>query len=267
MFINLDARKLLHDHCQELSDLSKDLASWRSSPYQFTHFCDFETLSELRRHWLLYATACSDSDINETLVSSMRSWMADEYIRAQRPVLSNVLRSTGIALSEALSLREILGEFDKFWINGTTYSDDTSIASAQFANPTFAYSLAGSRLVVHYATHPLVGFHLAPVYVPLEESHRKKATKPTFGDLVGFARAEFARWGCALRRLVSSDNVSINFFCGDAANFSTSLQGYLEDLWGMSRWTLNSIHLMRRSVGQNCSASLIHPTLLITLDC
>ncbi|KAG9221522.1 hypothetical protein CCMSSC00406_0009345 [Pleurotus cornucopiae] len=64
-----------------------------------------------------------------------------------------------------------------------------------------------------------------PSMYPSSESHRKKDTKPTFGDLVVFARPELALWGCALRRLVSSDNVSINFFCEDAANFFTGLPG------------------------------------------
>lgn len=227
MFISKDAQKLLHDHCQELLDLSEDLASWGSGQYRFIRFCDFQTLKELRRHWVLYVTACSDSSISQTLARALRKGMVDEYIKTRNAVHLNVLRSTGIALPEALPLGG--GQFDQFWTNGTTHTANVAISNAQFPNPTFSCSLAGSRFAVHYGTHPLAGFPLAPAFVPLEKSRRPRSdTKTTFEGLVKFARAEFGRWSGALRRSVSSNNVSISFFCGDVGVFSTSLQGYME---------------------------------------
>ncbi|KAL4262904.1 MUB1/samB family protein [Pleurotus pulmonarius] len=228
MFISKDAQKLLHKHCRELLDLSEDLASWGASRYGFIRFCDSQTIQELRRHWLLYATACSDSRTNQTLARTLRKGMADEYVKTRHAVHVNILRSTGIALPEALSTGE--GQVDRFWTNGTTYTADTTISNAQLPNPTFCYSLAGSSFAVHYGTHPLAGFHLAPAYVPLEGNRRpKKDTKPTFEGLVKFARGEFGRWGGALRRFVSSNSISISLFCGDVGVFSASLQRYIEN--------------------------------------
>ncbi|KDQ31677.1 hypothetical protein PLEOSDRAFT_153897 [Pleurotus ostreatus PC15] len=245
MFISKDAQKLLHDHCQELLVSSEDLASWGLGQCQFILFCDSQTLKELRRHWVLYATACSDSSINQTLARALRKGMADEYIKTRSAVHLNVLRSTGIALPEALPLTK--GQFDQFWINGTTYTANVAISNAQFPNPTFSYSLAGSRFAVHYGTHPLAGFPLAPAFLPLEKSRRpKRDTKTTFEGLVKFARAEFGRWSGALRRSVSSNNVSISFFCGDVGVFSTSSQG---DIWKMATWVHPS---MEKSGGQSC---------------
>ncbi|KAF7425963.1 hypothetical protein PC9H_008325 [Pleurotus ostreatus] len=228
IFISKDTQKLLHKHCRELLDLSEDLASWGASRYGFIRFCDSQTIQELRRHWLLYVTGCSDSRTNQTLARTLRKGMADEYFKTRSAVHLNILRSTGIALPEALSMGE--GQFDRFWTNGTTYTADTAISNAQLPNPTFCYSLAGSSFAVHYGTHPLAGFHLAPAYVPLEGNRRpKKDTKPTFEGLVKFARGEFGRWGGALRRFVSSNCISISLFCGDVGVFSASLQAYIEN--------------------------------------
>ncbi|KAG5222553.1 MYND finger protein [Salix suchowensis] len=188
MLISKDAQKLLHKHCRELLDLSEDVASWGASRYGFIRFCDSQTLKELRRHWLLYATACSDLRINQTLARTLRKGMVDEYFKTQNAVRLNILRSTGIALPEALSVGE--GQVGRFWTNGTTYTADAAISNAQLPNPTFCYSLAGSRLPP------------STRLCPLERSRRpKKDTKPTFEGLVKLARAEFGRWGGALRRI------------------------------------------------------------------
>src|ERR1700691_1557647 len=55
-YLDQSSRSLLLHQCNKLIDASETLEAWSNSQYgQFLHVCTTHTLSELRRHWNLYA--------------------------------------------------------------------------------------------------------------------------------------------------------------------------------------------------------------------
>ena len=55
-YLDQSSHSLLLHQCNKLIDASETLEAWSNSQYgQFLHVCTTHTLSELRRHWNLYA--------------------------------------------------------------------------------------------------------------------------------------------------------------------------------------------------------------------
>lgn len=150
---------LLLVQCQKLLTLSTTHATWRSSPYgHFLKFCTDRSLSEVRRHWYLYAetgnfTPREKRDMKDTFDSGMRAVLA-------RDGTTTSCRAGGPLWMDLVPLgRE---HFEMYWSTGTTCKDSNAI----FPNAMFAYSLMGQKFNVHYGTDPLMVFHLTAALAP-----------------------------------------------------------------------------------------------------
>jgi len=132
---------------------------------------------------------------------------------------------TGFRSSTPAALRSIedLDSLHKhYWQHGSIDLNQSRLSLAVHANPMFA-SL-DDHVVLHYATDPLLGFHLATAYAPL------RPTSPLFLSSAGStrehvveaARNEFRSWTTSFRNYAKF--VTLRFFVGDALAFSHSLQ-------------------------------------------
>ncbi|EED80904.1 predicted protein [Postia placenta Mad-698-R] len=181
---------------RKLIQLSDSLTVWMKSPYgRYIWMSTEYTLSELRRHWTLYADM---PDLPSSRVKSIR----DKF--------------TQIAKSKA-------EPYDSYWKTGTTFSDQSLINAAKFLNPTFAYSFAGEGFAVHYGTDPMESFYLVALF--------GNARGPiTVSDVVKAATAEFSDWCTAFSSAVSDSSrvLTVRFFLAEAMAACRALHDFVE---------------------------------------
>ncbi|KAJ8514572.1 hypothetical protein ONZ45_g7902 [Pleurotus djamor] len=243
-FLNKSARNLLRQVCIELVSLSESHETWAAGPYGFVEFCDDQTLAELRRHWTLYIQAIDDTKISTMLEKKMRDGMKEIRSNGEGNRSLGILRSSGVA--EVLAAQSRLD--DTYWTHGTTFTKNGNITNARYVNPTFSYSLAGTDFSVHYGTHPLIAFHLAPAFL---QDTKHKPVMPTLANVVSVAHTELREWGTSFRNIVQSKRLFIQFFAGDALSFCSTLKvfhqsGVLDAGEHTLRWSPSMIKLNTR---------------------
>ncbi|KAH6899519.1 hypothetical protein BKA70DRAFT_735204 [Coprinopsis sp. MPI-PUGE-AT-0042] len=202
--------------CNKLIEMSATSDSWRASEYgQMLRMCTKYTLSELRRHWTLYANM---RDLPEEqlkdLNATYKRFSADNAQRNPR----TIYRSTGPLIPQAASVS--LGSFANFWKTGTTFTDARRIADATEINPTLVYSLGDEVTSFHYGTDPLIPFHLAPIL-----ANAKRTL--SLADITEACREQFKSWCNAYRMSKTSKfPPAIRLFVGDANAVSHALRAY-----------------------------------------
>ncbi|KAH6869723.1 hypothetical protein BKA70DRAFT_1210708 [Coprinopsis sp. MPI-PUGE-AT-0042] len=214
--IDKKTRSGLIAQCNKLIELSETPDSWRASDYgQRLRMCTKYTLSELRRHWKLYA-AMSDlpGEKLKALNTTFKRFSADN---AQREVTS-ILRSTGPLIAHTVSA--CLASVANFWKTGTTFTDARRISDATEVNPTFVYSLGDEVISLHYGTDPLVPFHLAPIF-----ANAKRTLALSY--ITEACREQFKAWCNAYRASQTSGFPPVvRLFVGDAISVSHALRAY-----------------------------------------
>ncbi|KAI0942313.1 hypothetical protein AcW1_002972 [Taiwanofungus camphoratus] len=242
MYLDKNAYAVLIEQCRKLIDVSSSLQRWNTSPYgPFIKMCTEYTLSELRRHWMLYVGA-------QNLPRERMKAIRDAFAQAAKPSLEGVsinlssARSAGPAMLMALAVSS--EQFNNYWKNGVTSNDPVQIAAATLLNPTFIYSLGGEGCSVHYGTDPLISFHLAPVF-----GNAKGSVSVT--KLVNAAKAEFSDWCSAFQAALTSKPSTvpvIRFFLGEATAVCRALHafattGTLESRVPVADWNAHLIQL------------------------
>ncbi|EED84255.1 predicted protein [Postia placenta Mad-698-R] len=221
IYIDEASREVLVDQCKKLIQLSDSLNSWMQSPYgQFIGMSTEYTLSELRRHWTLYADM-------PNLPSSRVKPIRDKFTQiaksqAQR-LGQNVstARGAGPLMFKAVDVTS--RQYNSYWKTGTTFSDQSLIKAAKFFNPTFAYSFAGEGCAVHYGTDPMESFHLVALFGNAWGSI-------TVSDVVKAAKAEFSDWCTAFSSAVSDSSrvLTVRFFLAEAMAACRALHDFVE---------------------------------------
>jgi hypothetical protein len=84
-------------------------------------------------------------------------------------------------------------------------------------NPMFIISSVLDSFVVHFATNPLSGFHIALAF-----DGRKNEAKE-INERVVLAKTQFTEWCKAFVDYVKCGSASINIYFGDAVNFCHEL--------------------------------------------
>ncbi|TDL18060.1 hypothetical protein BD410DRAFT_753746 [Rickenella mellea] len=272
----LDATSLslLVDQCEKLVAVSHDLETWSSSSYStFLRVCSRHTLSQLHKHWQLYAEGNAISkEKTKSLLSGFKRECDTRFPKSDKgspTVYLSASRSAGpfwVHASVVLSK-----QFQQYWRTGTIFPGAADIASATFINPTFIHSLAGERFAVHHTTFPLQSFHLAPAFLSMSGSNRSKEDVND-RDFVSCAQSQFQEWCKTFKAAASPashDRVTIRLFVGDAMAFcrtlhhchvtsSTSCSSYV------SAWTGAEIVLEGGDYGAN--ASPMAPTSFNVID-
>ena len=225
-YLDQPSLSLLLSQCTKLIDASETLETWSNSRYgQFLHVCTSHTLSELRRHWSLYAET-------ERFSEKEKRRFKDSFTAGARAKLKSTLgkntsiltacRSAGPLWLEAIKVVPEL--FKRYWETGLISMDPKEVADASFVNPTLAYSMSGEAFPLHYGTDPLLSFHLASALAPVKSASActRKSTKSH--DLYGIAREQFRQWCTSFKSLLQSPGkIVIRLFTGDAIAFCRAL--------------------------------------------
>jgi hypothetical protein len=141
--------------------------------------------------------------------------------------------------------------FKHYWNTGITSNNKKQVATATFFNPTFAYSMSGRGFNLHYATDPILAFHLAETFAPTKSASSNKAI--SIGDLAESVKSQFRAWCSAFQARVARKfvipTIIIRMFTGDALAFSRALHhcaqnhsiesGIYISTWGGSQITLD----------------------------
>ena len=220
-FIDENTLDMLLDQCQRLIDLSVDVVAWNSSKYgTFLKFCTTHTLSALRRHWALYLETKKLSKVEQD--SLLRKFRKPDLPNDRKEAVSHTLtRSAGPLW---LKLKDMgARQFERYWETGVTFDDAKQVAAANRINPTFAYSSMGLGFELHYASDPLLSFHLAKALTPIKGSNSNEFA--TISSLVKSAMVEFKTWCRSFNKRLKAQPASLvlRFFSGDALAFCRAL--------------------------------------------
>ncbi|KAM6496295.1 hypothetical protein JOM56_009001 [Amanita muscaria] len=222
-FIDGRTLSMILSQCQRLVEVSVDIQSWNDSDYgKFLRFSTTHTLSEVRRHWMLYfETQKLSSTEKKSLHAKFRKGNSADV---SGPLYKHNLTSIRSAGPLWMSLKDLGSrQFDRYWKSGTTFGDDMDIAAAKQINPTFAYSAMGRGFALHYGSDPILSFHLAKGLAPLKGSVRTESA--SISNLIQTSKAQFKEWCLALnRRLIERpSSLTIRSFIGDALAFCRAL--------------------------------------------
>jgi hypothetical protein len=167
--------------------------------------CTEYTLSELRRHWLLYSEF---SKLSKEKILSYRNAFFDTRTKDGGLLLSSA-RSAGPLAIQAVDV--LSKHFTKYSESGLCITRARDASRATLMNPTFIYSLAGDSSSAHYGSDPLVSFHHAPLF------GNSKGTV-SIADTIQNAKSEFASWCTDTSTAFSEeeDRVRVRFFLGEA---------------------------------------------------
>jgi len=216
--LDRDSHRALITQCKRLIAFSECTQTWTASPYASSiKICTEYTLTELRRHWMLYV--CMQDLPNAQLAAIHRAFDQQCKKNSEKVQLTFMgARSLGPLISEGLSV--VYQSYNKFWETGVTCVDPQNIASAILLNPTFVYSLGGEGCSLHYGIDPLVPFHLAALF-------GNAKTTISMTEVVEAAMQEFTDWCTSYRASLSSASPAlIRFFVGESTAVCRTLYAF-----------------------------------------
>ncbi|GBE84710.1 hypothetical protein SCP_0606900 [Sparassis crispa] len=244
MYLDKQSMTVLTEHCKKLISISDTLQHWNDSRYgTFIKMCTEYTLAEIRRHWSLFADMQNLPGARLQAIRDAFSELSKSVSQKKGTTLTSA-RSAGPLLVQAI--RTTAEQFRLYWRNGVTFSDSKQITAAKLVNPTFVYSLAGEGCPIHYATDPLVPFHIGSVFGNAKGS-------VTVSDVVKAARFEFNDWCLAFLSAISTigtHTAIIRFFVGEATAVCRVLRGFsttgiLNSTVPVAQWKTQLIQLNR----------------------
>jgi len=229
MYYHVFLNKTCHDRLQEqikkLHALSVTLETWRDSEYgNLIRFCDKGTLTRVAKVWEFYISAAA---------AERQDWLKEEFQAAVKMhnrlprdkavVAFDGLRSAAPAgIVAGTSLNDI---HRHFWEHGSLDMDSIARDQATYTNPMMFSPNPGARL--HSGTNPVLGFHLAPAYMPSDPSsslHRAPWSEPKLEDVVAAAKGQFSAWSKAFRGAARRGNLTLRCFVGGAQPLCYTLQ-------------------------------------------
>ncbi|KAH9482250.1 hypothetical protein JR316_0004348 [Psilocybe cubensis] len=220
-FLDHNEYRTLLSHCRKLVQASAHMETWKASKYGcYIRFCTDASLSDVRRHWALYAE--SDALSNEEKVAIRESFelgMKSVVDQFKENTIFTSVRSAGPPF--LTFAHEAMKSHAAYWKMGTT--DDRSSTLPHF-NPTFYYSGLGGKFSVHYGTEPLLAFHLAPALIPIKDF--VSSPNPTIKYATKVAMDQFELWCTAFRQRISDGagaNLILRFHVGEALAFCRAL--------------------------------------------
>ncbi|KAF5619748.1 hypothetical protein F25303_12717 [Fusarium sp. NRRL 25303] len=222
LFVDEETANIVSATATKLLSVSKSLDEWNSSIWgKSIRFCDADTLSDIRRVWLSIKSAaakCESSSNTETFQQNIQPSkdIHDQKLGEGRLNLTAMRSAAPLSIQAGAKLGEISAQY---WKNGTVTPRQ---AKDKLPNPLLA-SLLSENDILHYASDPVLGFHLATAYAallegsPLEPKIRGK-------EFVASAAAmtQFNEWISAFKSLKS--NIVIRFAVADALALCHSLQ-------------------------------------------
>ncbi|KAF9527999.1 hypothetical protein CPB83DRAFT_855164 [Crepidotus variabilis] len=220
-FLDNDSQTTLRTQCQELLQTSVSITTWNESKYgRYLRFCTPQTLNEVRRHWSFYLETTNLSQLEETglrtaFVSGMKS--GRKKLPSAAITITSMRSSAPVINSSTGGMTAGHSIFESYWVKGTIESSSLGNPLSPHPNALFGLSLAGKLFYPHYASNPIVGYHLAHLY----------ATSTDFKgrDVVECSLQQFNDWCTSFKRRiqVSQTSTVIRIFAGDCLTFCQSL--------------------------------------------
>ncbi|GJE85082.1 zinc finger MYND domain-containing protein [Phanerochaete sordida] len=197
------------------------MVSWHASEYsKVLDIGTMFTLSELRRHWTLYAgTKTFASERKAHFNKQFRDAVKKTSKSASHVSDAMIYRSAGPCTLKAMN--SSYAASTSFWATGTTFTSQHDVGTATEVNPTFAYSFGGEGFSVHQDTHPLAAFHLARVFSVVDTS-----APPTLEQIYADVRTQFRAWCDTFYTYLqgSASRLTIRFIVADALALCEALQ-------------------------------------------
>ncbi|KAF5642645.1 uncharacterized protein FTJAE_3533 [Fusarium tjaetaba] len=222
LFVDEETAKIVSATATKLLNVSKSLDEWNSSSWgKSIRFCDADTLSDVRRVWMSIKAAASKCQSDSYMETFQQNIQPSKDIHDQK-LGSGHINLTAMRSAAPLSIQAgaKIGDVSaQYWKNGTVTPRQ---AKDKLPNPLLA-SLLSQNDILHYASDPVLGFHLATAYAallegsPLEPKIRGKEFVASAA-----AKTQFNEWISAFKSLKS--NIVIRFAVADALTLCHSLQ-------------------------------------------
>ncbi|RYP73353.1 hypothetical protein DL770_007803 [Monosporascus sp. CRB-9-2] len=241
MYLDKEALDTLRLQAKKLYEFSDTMEIWQQSPYgRHLAFCDFATLAEVRAMWRFYSVERNGTEAQnfkcrfESVLQKAREW------RGETVIYHTAFRS---AIPAQVNALQDVGELHKhYWKYGSTELNAKVRAGAKYVNPMFL--TLEDESTIHYATDPLLGFHLAPAYAPLHADDpwfKKIKGLSQLERVVAVARMQFSGWARSYKKNVS--NITIRFCVADAITFGHTLQHKRITGANTANWYRDKYHL------------------------
>ncbi len=136
IYLDIDSRSTLVSQSQKLAAYDS-VEAWRSSPYATViKIGTNHTLSELRRHWRLYADFYHPSNLDRSraLQRSMDARLKEEAATAPEDNLTPV-RSAGALFLHSQTSSLFSEQHRHYWETGTTFTDEVKLAARRSFTP------------------------------------------------------------------------------------------------------------------------------------
>ncbi|KXJ89054.1 hypothetical protein Micbo1qcDRAFT_206636 [Microdochium bolleyi] len=212
--------ELLQNQAEKLHALGETFEEWQSDAYgSNVHFCDDGTLWEVCLIWDFYAKADAaglkkyfDRVKAVRRDKDLTGWATLAAVRCAAPAISNAMFDMPKAHVH-------------YWQHGTTSTHRDAISASTNFNPCF--STPGGNALLHYGSDPLLGFHLATAYAPVDTATAPNNNKVTIRqqsiqNLADAARNKFRDWARSFQK--RSSTVTVRLYAGDAVSFGHLLQ-------------------------------------------
>ena len=228
MMIDQDSLSLLIEQCRKLVPLAQDMETWKQGPYaHIVAMCDDATLFDIQRFWKLWlGTADFNAQQTKHFAENFQDELKNVRARNKGCFMMTSMRSAGpLARITGLAATD---QFETFWTSGVT-DDGIQVAKpAKNVNPTFAFSASGDKFSVHYATDPLLGFHLAETLASSGYAISDDETPAIVFKMVQAARHQFNAWckaviGRIQHKSASSASLVVWMYAGEALAFCQAL--------------------------------------------
>ncbi|OJJ43643.1 hypothetical protein ASPZODRAFT_74025 [Penicilliopsis zonata CBS 506.65] len=224
IFLDKDSLKLLRRHAAALVEEGDTLEEWHQGKYgKIIRFSDSGTFARVRQAWEFYAIRSSDKDAFDERLHQLKS-VFEKARNIQRLIsdgqaIINAARSVSPCLPSSIDhLSEL---YRWYWDNGNTLDEQPQ--SYKELNPMFG--ALDNRLIVHYGTDPLLGYHLSTAYTPIEEGsplEPDESQAPELRDEYRVAFDQFRIYAESFRAF--SSKLTLRFVQADALALCHTLQ-------------------------------------------
>ncbi|TLD23743.1 hypothetical protein PspLS_06944 [Pyricularia sp. CBS 133598] len=206
LYLSDSSLKLLQVQIQNLAAEAKSWNSWQQSRYgSVIKFCDRATFDAFCSVIKLMSQLLLQSEPPVAFKNSLDDSKAEKEARqgVNGKVHTGVRSAAPLAIQPgADTLEDLRISFDHFWKHGTTTKQDPDNGPIEHANPMFSGPLGQGDRVLHYATDPLLGFHLATAYAQLAEGSSLSGSGKSVQGISKAADAAFVQFRAWVRALV-----------------------------------------------------------------
>ncbi|KAF4589284.1 MYND finger family protein [Ophiocordyceps camponoti-floridani] len=244
--LRVDERAIdvLLPHLQKLLSHCESIDTWEASRYgRCISFCNDETFNRFRdvcKRVFKATTQRGAREFQQDVVTLFRtsSQIRQNFIGRHSHNLTNILSAAPLASVAVKASRDL----DKlYWTQGVVAP---SRVPNLRPNPMFA-GLMSDHSILHYATDPLQGYHLAVGYAPTASgSPLNPMGKLRRWPVPGSAIAQFKAWIAAFRTLAAERRIKLRYVVSDALVFCHTLQhvaasGQLSANWYSRQFSLD----------------------------